>query len=144
MQSRAHLGAAEEHDAEEARLEEEGAQHLVTHERADDGPRPVGEDRPVGAELVGHHDARDHAHAEGDGEDHLPVVEEPQVEIVAGPQMQAVQDGEIAREANGEGREDDVERHRERELEPREVQCLKSEHRPFPTPCLRSYIDFYM
>jgi hypothetical protein len=60
---------AEQHDAEEAGLEEEGGQHLVAHQRADDRAGLVGEGRPVGAELVGHHDARHDAHAEGDGED---------------------------------------------------------------------------
>ena len=68
--------AAEQHDAEEARLEEEGGQHLVAHQRPDHRPGLVGEGRPVGAELVAHDDAGDDAHAEGDGEDGLPVVEE--------------------------------------------------------------------
>ena len=70
---------AEQHHAEEAGLEEEGGQHLIGHQRPDDRPGPVGEDRPVGAELVGHDDARDDAHREGDGEDLQPVAE--QVEI---------------------------------------------------------------
>ena len=72
---------AEQHHAEEAGLEEEGGQHLIGHQRADDRPGLVGEHRPVGAELVGHDDARDDAHGEDDGEDLQPVAE--QVEIDA-------------------------------------------------------------
>ena len=70
---------AEQHDAEEPGLEEEGGQDLIGHQRADDGAGNVGEDRPVGAELGAHHDARDDAHGEGDGKDLQPVFE--QVEI---------------------------------------------------------------
>ena len=45
---------AEQHDAQETRLQEEGAEHLIGHQGADDRSGLVGEDRPVGAELVGH------------------------------------------------------------------------------------------
>ena len=57
MQPLADLLHAEQHDAEEPRLQEEGGQHLISHERADHRPGAIGEDRPVGAELVGHDDA---------------------------------------------------------------------------------------
>ena len=53
---------AEQHHAEEARLEKEGAQHLVAQQGAQDGPGLVREHAPVGAELVAHHDAGDDAH----------------------------------------------------------------------------------
>ena len=43
-------------------------QHLISRERPEYGPRLVCKDAPVGAELVGHHDTRRGAHAEGDGE----------------------------------------------------------------------------
>src|SRR6266542_2309382 len=65
----AFLLEAEQHDAEEAGLEEERSQYFIGHQRADHRTRFVGEGRPVGAELVGHHDARHHAHAERDGKD---------------------------------------------------------------------------
>ena len=109
--------AAEQRDAEEAGLEEEGGQHLVAHQRADHRAGLVGEAGPVGAELVAHHDARDDAHAEDDGEHRLPVVEELQVRRVALPQPQRVEHREVAREPDREGREDEVERDRERELD---------------------------
>ena len=75
---------AEEHDPEEAGLEEEGGQHLVGHDRAHDGTDGVAEPAPVGAELVGHDDAGDDAHAEGDGEDRQPELVELAVDRVAG------------------------------------------------------------
>jgi hypothetical protein len=65
----------EQHDAEEAGLEEERRQHLVTHQRPDHRSGLVGERRPVGAELVAHDDTGNDTHAEGDGKDGLPVVE---------------------------------------------------------------------
>jgi len=75
----------EQHDAEKAGFEEECGQHLISHQRTDDRPGLVGEHRPVGAELVRHHDAGDDAHAEGDGEDLQPVIEEVDEDLAAGP-----------------------------------------------------------
>jgi hypothetical protein len=67
---------AEQHDAQEPRFEEERGQHFVGHERTDHGTRAIREHGPVRAELVGHHDAGDHAHREGDREDLDPVLVE--------------------------------------------------------------------
>ena len=111
---------AEQHDAQEAGLEEEGRQHLVAHQGPEDGAGLVGEHAPVGAELVAHDDARHDAHAEADGEDLLPVVEEGEEDVAAGAQPQAFEHGEIAGEADGEGGKDDVEGDREGELQPGE------------------------
>jgi len=77
---------AEQHDAQEAGLEEEGGQHLVGHHRPDDGACLVGEGRPVGAELIGHDDARDHAHAEGQRKDFQPVLEQVEIDLTPRPQ----------------------------------------------------------
>ena len=118
MQAAADALEAEQHDAEEARLEEEGGQHLVAHQRPEHRPGLVGEHAPVGAELVAHDDAGDDAHAEGDGEDLLPVVEEVEVDLSRRPQPQRLEHGEIAGEPDREGREDDVERDGEGELHP--------------------------
>ena len=114
--------AAEQHDAEEARFEEEGGEHLVADEGAEHRADLVREDRPVGAELVGHHHARDDAHAEGDGEDRLPLLEQGKISLVPPPQPERVQHGQEACEADGEGRKDDMRRDREGELDPREVE----------------------
>ena len=75
----------EQHDAEKARFKKEGGQHLVSHQRADDRSGLVREHRPVGAELVGHHDAGDDAHAEGDSENLQPVVKKVDENFSAGP-----------------------------------------------------------
>ena len=110
--------AAKEHDAKKSGLEEKGRQHLIGHERADDWPRLVGKHRPVGAELVGHHNARDDPHAEGHREDLLPVGEQGEIGLIPRAHPKPVQDREVTREPNGEGWEDDVERDCEGELEP--------------------------
>ena len=133
VQAAADLVHAEQHDAQEPGLEEEGRQHLVGHQRADDGPRPVGEHRPVGAELVGHDQARDHAHAEGDREDLQPVFEQVEIDRPAGPQPQPFEDGEIAREPDREGRKDEMERDGEGELQAGQ-KSSRREHRAWRSP----------
>ena len=74
-----HAVAAEQQDAEEGRFEEERGEHLVAGERPDDVAGDDREAAPVGAELVGQHDARDDAHAERDREDLGPEPGEPLV-----------------------------------------------------------------
>src|ERR1700722_11174669 len=49
------------------------------------------------------------------------------------PQPQAFQHHEIAREADGRRRKDDVCRYRESELDPREFQCGQAEHGSSPS-----------
>jgi hypothetical protein len=102
----------------------EGAQHLVAHQGPEDGARPVGEHAPVGAELVAHHDPGHDAHRERDREDLHPVAKEPEVDVAARDQPDALQKGEVAGEPDREGGEQDVERDRERELEAREHQGI--------------------
>ena len=75
----------EQHYAEESRLEKECGEHFIGHQRADHGAGLVGEHRPVGAELIRHHDAGNDAHAEGDGENLQPVIEEIDEDFAAGP-----------------------------------------------------------
>ena len=128
MQSGADALEPEQHHAEEARLEEERGQHLIGHQRTDHRPGLVGKDRPVGAELVGHHDARHHAHAEGHGEDLQPVIEEIEVHLAPGQEPARLENGEIARKPDGKGGKDDVERHREGKLRPGQI------HRIGPDP----------
>ena len=50
------------------------------------GPVLSEKDRPVGAELIGHHQSADDAHAKSDGEDLDPVFEQFQVMRFAGTQ----------------------------------------------------------
>jgi hypothetical protein len=125
---------AEQHDAEKARLEEERGQYLIGHQRADHRTCFVREGRPVGAELVGHHDARHHAHAEGDGKDLQPVIEQVDEDLAPGPQPKPFKHREIAGEPDREGREYDVERHRESELRPGQYDRIPAlEHRTHPS-----------
>ena len=91
MQSVADPLQAEQHDAEKTRLEEECGEHLIGHQRADNGTGLVGKCRPVGAELVGHHDAGHDAHAEGDGENLQPVIEQVDEDLAPGPQPERLQ-----------------------------------------------------
>ena len=118
----------EQHDAEEAGLEEEGREHLVAHERPEHRADLVGEHAPVGAELVAHDDAGNDAHAEGDGEDLLPVIEQVEEQRAPGPQPQALEHGEVARQPDREGREDDVEADGERELDARQQHRVEQVH----------------
>ncbi|MNR06066.1 hypothetical protein D3C85_1221270 [compost metagenome] len=128
VQARSHAVPAEQHDAEEAGLEEEGGEYLVGQQRPGDRAGKVGEGAPVGAELVGHDQAGDHAHAEVDGKDLRPEVIEVAVDLLPGLQPQPFQHREVAGQANGDGREDDVEGHGEGELHSGEIESLQSEH----------------
>ena len=125
MELPADLVHAEQHHAEETRLEEESRQHFIGHKRPDDRPGDVGKDRPVGAELIAHHDARDDAHGEGDGENLEPVFEQVEIELLAGLEPQTFEHREIARQPDREGREDEMEAHREGELYPGEKQGVE-------------------
>ena len=124
VQSRPHARQAEQHDAEESRFQEEGGQHLVTHQWADDRAGLVGEHAPVGAELVAHDDARHDAHAERHCENLLPVIEQVEEDHAAGEEPEAFEHGEVTGEPDRDRRKDDVEADREGELQPRECQCV--------------------
>ena len=134
MQSVADPLQAEQHHAEETRFEEERGQHLIGHQRADHRAGLVGKCRPVGAELVGHHDAGHHAHAEGDGEDLQPIIEQVDEDLASGPQPERFQHREIAGKPDREGRKHDVKRHRECELRPGQHHGIPAlEHRRHPS-----------
>ena len=127
MQRGADALAAKQHDAQEARLEKEGGENLIAHQRPEDGSNLVGINAPVGAELVAHHDARDDAHAERDGEDLLPVVEEIEIDAPSRDEVHPVKHGQVARKTDREHGEYDVEADREGELPPGEVKrCHRS------------------
>ncbi len=130
VQPARHPVPAEQHDAEEGRLQEEGGQHLVADQRPDDVADHMREAAPVGAELVGEHDARHHAHGEGHGED---LGEEPRDAVVAlmpGGDPQHFQRRDIGREADGEAREDDVEGDGKGELDARQKDGIEFHRTP--------------
>ena len=129
---------AEEHYAEEPGFEEKCGEYLIGHQRADNGTGPVGERGPVGAELVGHHDARHHAHAERDGKDLQPIIEQVDEDFASGPQPQGFEHCEKTRKSDREGGKHDVKRHRECELCPGQhygIQAL--EHCRHPSSLLQ-------
>ena len=117
MQFPAHLVHAEQHDAQEPGFEEEGGQHLVCHQRTDDRSGNVGKDGPVRAELVGHDDARDDTHRKGDGEYLEPVLEQIEIDRLAGLEPESFQHRQVTCQPDGEGREDEMEAHCESELD---------------------------
>ena len=114
-----HALPAEQHDAEKARLEKEGGQHLVGHQRADDVAATPRQLAPIGAELVGEDDAGDHAHAEGHGEDLGPVQGDVHVDRLAGLEPERFEHDQPGGKADGEGRKQDVEGDGEGELDAR-------------------------
>ena len=100
MQAFADLGHAEQHDAEEAGLQEEGGEHFIGHQRPDHRPCLCRENRPVRAELIRHDDARYDAHGESDGKDLHPVAEQVEIDVPSGFQPQSFQDHQIAGKAD--------------------------------------------
>jgi len=63
---------AEQHDAEERRLEKKRGHDLVAEQRPDHVGRCARELAPVRAELEAHHEPRDDTEAERDGENFEP------------------------------------------------------------------------
>ena len=116
----------EQHDAEEARFEEEGGQHFIGHQRPDNRPCHVRKHRPVGAELVTHDDPAHDAHGESDREDLEPVFEQVEIERLARLQPQTFENREIARQPDRKSREDEMEAHREGELYAGEQQGVET------------------
>src|SRR6202007_356591 len=115
-----HAVATEEHDAEERRFQHEGSEGLVAQQRPLDRSGALGQYAPVGAELEGHHDAADHAHAERQSKYLEPEVEDPPIKLVAGQQSHAFKSCKPGGKPNGEGWEDDVEADDKGELDPRQ------------------------
>jgi len=125
VQARADALEAEQHHAEETGLQEEGGQHFVGEQRPGDAAGETRELAPVGAELVGHDDAADHAHAKGDGEHLQPEVVEVQVGLLPRLQPAGLEHRQIARQPDRQRREDDVEGNGEAELDPCQQQCIE-------------------
>ena len=118
VEPRRHAVATEEHDAEECCFQHEGRESLIAQQRPLDRSGALGHDAPVGAELEGHHDAADHAHAERQSKYLEPEVEDPPIELVAGQQPHAFERCKPCGEPDREGWEDDVKTYHKRELQP--------------------------
>ncbi len=80
-------------------------------------------DFPVRAELECHHNSRYDTKTKGNAENLQPELEDLTVDRAAGREMHGLKYGEPGRQPDGEGREDDMRRDRERELDARQEQC---------------------
>ena len=118
MQLVAHPLPAKQHHAEKCRLEEKGRQHLIAKQWPDHAASLVREDRPVRAELVGHHNARNDAHRKGERENLDPVQVKALEHIALRPQPQPLAHGKKGGQADGESREQDMECNHKCELQP--------------------------
>ena len=112
--------------AEKAGLQEERRQHLVAHQRTHDGPGELGELRPVGAELVRHHEAAHDAHAKHEAEALYPELEQVEVNLLLGAQPQPLEHRQVAGEADRERRQHDMESDGEGELQPRQEHRIET------------------
>src|SRR3989442_758714 len=108
---------AEEHHAEEGRLQEKCREHLVGEERPRDVADVVHVARPVGAELEAHRHARDHAHREGQREHPDPQLVRAQPRLVARHLVADAEPGDDPCEPDGDRREEDVEADVQAELD---------------------------
>ena len=122
--------AAEEHQAQEATLEEEGEDAFRRQQRPEDVAHEARVFGPVHAELELHDDAGGDAHGEDDAVDLDP--EELQLTPlgVLGPQVHAADEQQHQPQPHGERREDEVVARRQRELQPREKLCVQATRPP--------------
>ena len=112
--------APEQQHAEEDRLQEEGEQRLGGQRRPEDiayEPRVV---RPVRAEGELHGNARGHSDGEGRGEHFHPELRRRSVLGFAGAIVARLVDGQNEPESDGQGHEQEVVGHRQRELNTRQ------------------------
>ena len=117
-------GPTKQHDAQKTGLKEERRHHLIAHQGSQHRPRLIRKDTPVRPELVTHHDAGHHAHTKGDCEDFFPIIKQGEVDLFAGPEMQTIEHGHIARQTNGEGGKNNVKADREGKLNACKRQCI--------------------
>ena len=99
MRPARHQIAAEQQHAQKARFQGEGGQAFIGQQRRDDIGGGVGKAAPVGAELERHHHARDHAHAEGDGEDARPEAGDAETDVLAGDEIRCLPAARYRRQA---------------------------------------------
>ncbi|MNJ37901.1 hypothetical protein D3C77_327370 [compost metagenome] len=105
---RLQLVPAEEHQADEGRLEEEGHQALDRQRRPEDVPDVVGVVAPVHAELEFHGQAGRDAQHEVDAEDRAPEAGDGPPDRPTGHHIDALHDDQHEGKAQGEGHEQKV------------------------------------
>ena len=111
--------AAEQHDAQESRFEEERDHPFVRQQRGEDVPAALRKATPVGAELERHHDAGHDAHAERHGEDPRPEHRQAEIDRIALDDVQSFEQNDERCEPDGERGQQNVKRDDERELNAR-------------------------
>ncbi len=116
--------AAEEVEPEEAGLEEEGEDALGGERRAEDVADELGILRPVRAELEFHHDAGGDADGERQPEHLAEELADADIDLVLVPPSEPLDDHQQPGEADRDGREEEMEPDRHRELQPGEEQCI--------------------
>src|SRR5207244_3300791 len=104
----------------ERRVQHAAVEGIIAEQRSVDRSGAFRQYAPVGAELESHDDSTDHAHAERQSKYLEPEVEDPPVELVAGPQPHAFERCKPCGEPNSEGWEDDMKADHECELQPRQ------------------------
>ena len=120
MSSSADPPFTEQHDADEARFQEESGQRLIHEERAEHVRHRTREAGPVRSDLVAQHHTGDNAHAEGECEELEPEAHQVAIDRPAGAPPQAAQQRHEAGNADGEGRPQDMVADGEGELQSRE------------------------
>src|SRR3984957_14737939 len=116
MKPRSHASEPEEHDSEKAGLKKERGQDFERDHWTYDWACDLSEVCESQPEFKGEHNASYHAHTECHGEDAEPEAVDLQVDVVRGLQPQSLHRGKEHRQADGRGRKDDLEAHREGEL----------------------------
>jgi hypothetical protein len=107
-----HPSPSEHQHAEKAGLKREGGEALIKKQRSLNGASPAGKLTPVGTELERHDDARNDAHAEGDGKDPAPEIKKTSIDRPTSSKPPRLQNAEPRGEPYREGWENDVEGNR--------------------------------
>ena len=128
MQPRPDLIPAKQHYPEEPRLKEERGKHFIGQQGAGNTARELGKPTPVSAKLISHHQAGDHAHPKVDGEDLRPEMVQRAPDGIFCFQPQPFQHGEIARQANGYRRKNNMKGYGKGELYSRKMKRIWTKH----------------
>ena len=113
------LVPAEEEEADEGRLEEEGHQPFDRERRAEDVADVVAVVGPVGSKLEFHGDPGGHPHGEVDAEEPAPELRHLPPDLAPGHDVDALHDAKEERKAKGQRHEQEVVHGRQAELHAR-------------------------
>ena len=120
-----HQVATEEQDAEKGQFEEKSGQAFIGKQWRQNVGGGIGKAAPVRAELKRHHDARNDPHAESDGEDLGQKIRYAKIDRAAGGKMDALKNGNVGSEPDGQRRKQDVPGNHPGELKARHDDRIK-------------------